>query len=1088
MRTIHVSPEFPLNRRMRKAVRRGISVGTGWACRTFSSPLVCMADNGAEVGGWGDNNEKAAKQTVRIRLKNDPQRGGWATDERDTRGGRVFRKILMDSGRREWIPEDQLEFGGGDDSPLDLLKAGKVSAPSHLRRALLHIRLFGRLADMIYSMEATNTDFYPHQFKPVLKLLRSPARGILIADEVGLGKTIEAGLIWTELRARYDSRRMLVFCPAILREKWRDELTLKMGLHPHVCRDAREVLTFLRSGEHRERGFVLVCGQQGLRPPRDWDEKDDPRSRLAQFLRDSRDDPPIDFLVVDEAQHIRNSESRTYAVGRLLRGASHYAAFLSATPLANRNLDLFKLLNLLDEGAFERERDFENVLNANQPVVDLRDRVLRDDEMSARDFHAGIAEARGHSLLQDSEQLAMLQKERLDDVRLSRETRARLAERLEHVNLLGHAVTRTRKRDIGDRAKRSIVDEILTMTEAEQNVYELITREAAEAVRLREGPAEFFLMTPQRQMASSMVSALAHWRGKVEDWEAGEWDDEEDEGGAAALTVAAEIYRNNREQLDALEPDLRANDSKFNRLAENLDAHFKDHPPEKAIVFSTFPGTLEYLRERLAKSRPQWGSDILRGGGQAGEKMETVERFREDDNARILFSTEVGGEGIDLQFCRLLVNYDLPWNPMRIEQRIGRIDRIGQKSKKIIVWNLLHKGTIDERIYRAVGTKEWLSRRALGDAEAVIAGEFRQLTRELLTGGLSPKEQEARLKAAGMAVANCVQAAEQLEKEAAHLIAHGDYLLRQIKDARDKHRWITPEDLAAYVGDFLRAKCAGSVFRRLDDEGRHELALSSDCAARFRRFIEERKTVGSGLVRGGRPVRVCFDSRNAGHRRGAETITHAHPLVRFAADETERGDENLRPAIAAQLSRAKSPDISDDTRPGVYMLVGMLWNFKSGPQRIEKMAFRGRGLGSPNLLESGEGEALAIAAANHGEYWPRWRDELDGETVRRIGNELFAELDAEHRAFDDGLRAEAKDRAEIQRQSVRRQAEREESAIRSAIATLREKGRERMIPLQERRLEFVGQRLKSREEEITASERDIRSGEEEVFAAVILVK
>ena len=758
----------------------------------------------------------------------------------------MCRKILMDAGRPEWIPEDQLVWGDAHDPTLDLLNTGEASAPSHLRRALLHARLFGRLADMIYSMEATNTDFYPHQFKPVLKLLRSPAQGILIADEVGLGKTIEAGLIWTELRARYDFRRMLVFCPAVLREKWRDELELKMGLSPRVCQNAREVLETLQSGERRERGFALICGQQGLRPPRQWwaDESraKDPRARLAQFLSDAQSDPPIDLLVVDEAQHIRNPESRTYDMGRLLRGASRYAVFLSATPVANQNRDLFMLLNLLDEGTFEHERDFENILNANEPVVELRDQVLRD-KMTAEDFRAGIAQARTHSLLQNSEQLRLLEKEQLTDDDLARrETRARLAERLEHAHLLGHIVTRTRKKDIGERATREVYDEPVPMTLAEREVYELITQETVKAASLRKGPTAFFLMTPQRQMSSSMISALKHWRTQSEDWEAGEWDDEGDkENGTAALTVAAGVYRRNREQLDALEQALLADDSKYNRLVERLDDHFRSHPSEKAIVFSTFPGTLEYLRERLADGRSRWGSVILCGGRTAEEKMDIVRCFREDGNVRILLSSEVGGEGIDLQFCRMVVNYDMPWNPMRLEQRIGRVDRIGQESDKIIVWNLLHQDTIDERIYAAVETKRWLEERALGDAEAVIAKEFRELTRDLLLGGLSSEQEERRLKDAKMAVANSALTAQQLEEEAAHLIAHGDYLLEQIEDAKKQHRWITPKDLAAYVGDFLREKCAGSVFHRLDDENRYEVALSMDAIVRFRQFVKEHK-------------------------------------------------------------------------------------------------------------------------------------------------------------------------------------------------------------------------------------------------------
>lgn len=103
-----------------------------------------------------------------------------------------------------------------------------------MRRNLTHVHLLGRLANLVYSMGVINTDFYAHQYKPLLTLLESPASGILIADEIGLGKTIEAGIIWTELRAREEMRRLLIVCPAMLREKWRDELLNRFGIESQM--------------------------------------------------------------------------------------------------------------------------------------------------------------------------------------------------------------------------------------------------------------------------------------------------------------------------------------------------------------------------------------------------------------------------------------------------------------------------------------------------------------------------------------------------------------------------------------------------------------------------------------------------------------------------------------------------------------------------------------------------------------------------------------------------------------------------------------------------------------------------------------
>ena len=150
-----------------------------------------------------------------VRLVNDPIQVGMLTGREQMRRKRRMLQVQFADVMR-WVPESQLEYVQDYRlSPLDMLETKKLGRPEDLRRTLTHVKLSGRLADVIYSMEATNTDFYAYQFKPVVKVLESPSNGILIADEVGLGKTIEAGLIWTELRSRFDMRRLLVLCPVV---------------------------------------------------------------------------------------------------------------------------------------------------------------------------------------------------------------------------------------------------------------------------------------------------------------------------------------------------------------------------------------------------------------------------------------------------------------------------------------------------------------------------------------------------------------------------------------------------------------------------------------------------------------------------------------------------------------------------------------------------------------------------------------------------------------------------------------------------------------------------------------------------------
>jgi hypothetical protein len=181
---------------------------------------------------------------LRVRLKSNPARSGVLSGERSGSAALPRWQVIF-GDRTDFVPglalEPVPEAGSNPFSDMRQLRFGK---PRDLRSALTHARLGGKLADLIYSLYTTNTDFYAYQFKPVLSFLDSPSRGILIADEVGLGKTIEAGLIWTELRSREDARRLLVLCPAMLQDKWKQELADRFGVDARKCSalDAVEVL------------------------------------------------------------------------------------------------------------------------------------------------------------------------------------------------------------------------------------------------------------------------------------------------------------------------------------------------------------------------------------------------------------------------------------------------------------------------------------------------------------------------------------------------------------------------------------------------------------------------------------------------------------------------------------------------------------------------------------------------------------------------------------------------------------------------------------------------------------------------------
>ena len=166
-----------------------------------------------------------------VRLVNNTGRTGVVTPNGcSLRAGVVQCQVRFNDGALSWMRSEVLELvPSAPDADEDLLN-GKTAGPEILRRTLLHEKLSGKLTGVLYSMEASDTRFLPYQFKPVLKLIESPCNSLLIADEVGLGKTIEAGLIWTELRARSGAQRLLVVCPAKLKQKWLNELSRRFGV------------------------------------------------------------------------------------------------------------------------------------------------------------------------------------------------------------------------------------------------------------------------------------------------------------------------------------------------------------------------------------------------------------------------------------------------------------------------------------------------------------------------------------------------------------------------------------------------------------------------------------------------------------------------------------------------------------------------------------------------------------------------------------------------------------------------------------------------------------------------------------------
>jgi superfamily II DNA or RNA helicase len=765
----------------------------------------------------------------RVRLINDPGRLGILSGKTMVRAGLTRWEVQFIDGA-SYVPDDQLEpLPEVPEHPVELLERGRLGSAADLRRTLTHVRVTGRLANILYSMDMTGTDFYAYQFKPIVKLLNSPTTGILIADEVGLGKTIEAGLLWTELRSRFDFRRLLVLCPAMLRQKWVRELRSRFGVRAEVLGSA-DVLGRLQQAadrdEHTE--FAIVASMQGLRPPRGWEEAEQEGGSalaLARFLHSQQhEDPLIDLLVIDEAHYMRNPETMTTDLGRLLRAVTQYVALLSATPIHLRSRDLYQLLNLTDEDLFNRPNFFDELLEANEPLVRVREQVMAG-RLDPPAFFSSLRTAAAHPLLKGSRQLqALLDTPLTSDQLADKKYVSWLVHRLENVNLLGHALTRTRKREVTEwRVIREPVAEVVPLSAVEEEFYQAVTEVVREYAASRNANEAFLRVTPQRQMSSCMPAALRFWQAR----EAPSEEEVFEDSGAAEIELAEpgpliqELIDRTRGLADY--EQLRRHDSKYQRFRELVVTYLREHAREKIVLFAYFRATLRYLSERLTEDGI--AAIILQGGEE--DKDAIIEEFQRPDGPSVLLSSEIGSEGIDLQFSRVLINYDLPWNPMRVEQRIGRLDRLGQKADKITIWNLLYANTIDARIYARLYQRLQIFTKTLGGLEPILGDEIQQLTSSLLRGRLTAEQEQQRIDQTALAIQNRLREEEQLEEEARHFVAFGDFILNEIRAARELSRRITADDLRRYVIDFLTEQYPGSECRQdPGDDNRFRYNLS----------------------------------------------------------------------------------------------------------------------------------------------------------------------------------------------------------------------------------------------------------------------
>ncbi len=999
-----------------------------------------------------------------IRLRDNPGRQGTTTGRTKKAGNFLMVEVDFGPNEKQFKRYDLLEPVEVEEEMFDMLAAGRFGGPIDLRRALTFEKVKGNLTNVFYSMESSNTDFYAHQFKPVLKFIESPVGRLLIADEVGLGKTIESIYIWKELQAREDARRLLVVCPAMLCNKWRGDLKKRFNIAAEIV-TAKQLFEKVDDFAHRGLNdtFVYISTLESLRPPANFEaeQKTSIRARFARILDQntaSDEFALFDLVVLDEAHYLRNPSTANNRLGRLLREAAKHLVLLTATPVHIHNDNLFQLLRLIDQDQFYNSILFEEILKANAPIT----RALRslwksppDIETTEKSVNQSLSNAyfKDDSVLKRiSEQLAA------KDSRIS--TRVEIARTLESRSLLGRFMTRSRKREVLERRiERASQTLNVHFSAVEREIYNRVTERLREKAAGKSVFSLFALIARQRQMASSLVASLESWHqhGRVEEllWEDlgrsvrldQQQNDEADDDELSLEDILnnAGLGRNDSTQPSALDLKfLEQVDGKYKALRDCLKDQLDANSNEKFVVFAFYRNTLRYLARRL-----NWDGirTALIMGGMGDRTDEIIREFSKPEGPSVLLSSEVGSEGIDLQFCRFVVNYDLPWNPMRVEQRIGRLDRLGQKADKISIINLAVVDTIEDRILLRLYERIELFKESIGDLEEILGDVTEQLMLDLWNPSLTDQERDRRAQEAEMAILNRRAEENRLEQEAVNLIGFSDYILDNIRESRQKGRWLSANELISLVEDYFARKYPGTLIEGYPKiPSAAKLRLSEEAKVNLAIFINEtRPGTRTQLHQRAVPTLCIFDPRQAGEfSRETELIDPTHPLIQWIRSEYIRDGRQLHPVSAIRLSAA-----AVNVPPADYVFVAHRWSFV-GLRSEHILTYRAIAIAHGELLDDSQAEMLVTAAARAGDKFPNAANVIADLNKIKIGALKCEEALAKE--FGERLQnfeAENELRCNQQETSARKFAERRISELQERLARFRTQGNLRLMPMTE---------------------------------------
>ena len=773
-----------------------------------------------------------------------------------------------------------------------------------VRSALTAYQINNPGSTSLYSLNSARIDFVPYQFRPALKMIKADSPRLLVADDVGVGKTIEAGLILKELEARSSITSVLIICPRplVAERKW--VLEMKRFDEDFTQLDGKALIEAVsetdRDGDWPERHRKTIIPYSLFNEDSIMGTMSESAKRKKSMgLMELDPLPHFDLVIVDEAHNIRNSNTWMYKGVELFCRNADAVVFLTATPLQNSNNDLFTLLNLLRPDVIIDRDTFKTMSEPNTYINNLLRIVRNQEEGWQENGKAEIAHiletSWGRSVIQHSPEFEKIY-DFLEKEEVTRDEKIEMISKIEALHSFHGLINRTRRKDIEDFCIRRTLTLKVPFNGVQRDLYEaLIEFESTALAQLHGSQSVRFMMCTIMRQAASCIYGLAPFMKDIvskrlaqiqEDGELYEYDYDLNSDDENSLFELAD-------EIEGLSKKLPIEDPKFEMMYEVI-CQKQSEENNRVIIFSSFRHTLAYIKRNLDKRGIRVGQ--VDGSVADDDRYAMRQRFLLDRNDKkaidVLLFSEVGCEGLDYQFCDTMINYDLPWNPMRIEQRIGRIDRRGQKSDTVKIYNMITDDTIDAVIYDRCLSKIGVFESSIGDCSEILGDISEQILKIMFDSELSEEERQMKIEKMADNEVMKVQEMQRLEQEEKSLFGFdlSNYVMN--KDVQEaENTWISSQSLNDMVNAFMDDYLGEGEYLRGKAELK-SLRLSGD---KRLMLLENLKRIGvvnnnnasklwmAYLKSDKANLQVTFDSLTAKDNRDVAFLTQMHPFVIQAA-------------------------------------------------------------------------------------------------------------------------------------------------------------------------------------------------------------